>query len=143
MIKSFAIALGGSYLAYNQRKTLVKNENQSQTRNAICILYPHRDSRVFGLVSFQQENITSKTKITVNVKNLKPNSLHGFHVHEFGVLINNLFFSSFIVIEIIVIEISNIIKKYYYYYFLYINIYILLLNMLGSDRGLYLGWAAL
>ena len=53
-------------------------------RNAICILFPHGDSKVSGIVSFSQENITTPTKIIANVRGLKPNNLHGFHIHEFG-----------------------------------------------------------
>ncbi len=52
--------------------------------SALCILYPDGNSKVHGLVSFHQENYTAPTKISAVVENLKPNSLHGFHIHEFG-----------------------------------------------------------
>ncbi len=28
--------------------------------------------------------MTSPTKIVANIRGLKPNSLHGFHIHEYG-----------------------------------------------------------
>ena len=83
-----AILLGGAvsaslFQSYG-KKAKSADDNLSTTRNAICILYPDNDSGVHGIVSFQQQNITSPTKIIAHVRGLKPNSLHGFHVHEFG-----------------------------------------------------------
>lgn len=54
------------------------------TRNAICILYPNNGSKVMGLVSFQQENLASNTKIVASIKNLNPNSVHGLLIHSQG-----------------------------------------------------------
>lgn len=48
-------------------------------------MYPSGQSEVYGLVSFSQDNYLDKTKMTVHLKNLKPNSSHGFHIHEYGV----------------------------------------------------------
>ena len=58
-----------------QQNRVLRNagEDLSAARHAICILYPHGESDVYGLVSFSQENITSSTKIVASVKNLKPN----------------------------------------------------------------------
>lgn len=81
------ILLGGAASASlfaGMKKASNADDNLSTTRNALCILYPDGNSGVHGIVSFQQQNITSPTKIIAHVKGLKPNSLHGFHVHEFG-----------------------------------------------------------
>jgi superoxide dismutase, Cu-Zn family len=72
---------GINYFSTNPKTT---DDNMSTTRNAICILYPDNDSGVHGVVSFQQQNITSTTNIIAHVRGLKANSNHGFHIHEFG-----------------------------------------------------------
>lgn len=59
-------------------------EESPTTRNAICIMYPNKNSRVMGLVSFQQENISKDTKIVASIKNLNPNSVHGLLIHTQG-----------------------------------------------------------
>ena len=58
--------------------------NTKTKKSALCILYPDNDQGVNGLVSFYQENFSSKTKIVANVSNLSPNSLHGIHIHQYG-----------------------------------------------------------
>ncbi len=77
------MAIGSSFLIPEIKNSAV-DPTLSTARHAISILYPHGDSGVTGIVSFSQENITSPTKIIANVKGLKPNSNHGFHIHEFG-----------------------------------------------------------
>ena len=86
MFKSIGLALGSSLLMGLSHKTAnsATNEKLSTGRHAICIMYPHDNSGVKGIVSFSQENITAECKIVANLTGLKPNSLHGFHVHEFG-----------------------------------------------------------
>lgn len=37
-----------------------------------------------GTVKFTEELVNNKCKIEINLTGLKPNSLHGFHVHEAG-----------------------------------------------------------
>ena len=88
-----ALSLSTISLAYYKisSKFHYQNEDLSTTRNAICILYPD-NSDVRGIVSFSQKNITTPTKIVANVRNLNPNSLHGFHIHEFGDLTEGLIF---------------------------------------------------
>ena len=51
-------------------------------------MFPDNNSGVKGLVSFHQESYESETYIVANLKGLSPNSLHGFHIHEFGDLTN-------------------------------------------------------
>lgn len=88
------LAAGSVSTAFYTLSTL-KNKNKRQCsfsapieaptiRNAICILYPNEGSRVMGLVSFQQENISTDTKIVASIKNLNPNSVHGLLVHSQG-----------------------------------------------------------
>lgn len=63
----------------------VKNEeNKNLSRSAICLLLPETDQEVHGVISFHQEYPQDKTMIVANIRNLNPNSLHGFHVHEYG-----------------------------------------------------------
>jgi Cu-Zn family superoxide dismutase len=76
---SFGFA--ANYLGKNAEST---DDNLSTTRNAICILYPDNNSGVHGIVSFQQQNVTTACKVVAHVKGLKANSMHGFHIHEFG-----------------------------------------------------------
>ena len=44
------------------------------------------DTKINGIVKFSE--FENKVLIEVNIKGLKPNSLHGFHVHESGDLSN-------------------------------------------------------
>ena len=53
-------------------------------RSAICMIIPSANSSVRGVVSFYQESPADSTKIVANVWGLNPNSLHGFHIHEWG-----------------------------------------------------------
>ena len=71
-------------IKYHSTHVNTLDKDLSTARNAICILFPHGDSKVSGLISFTQDNITSATKIIANVRGLKPNNLHGFHIHEYG-----------------------------------------------------------
>ena len=51
------------------------------SRHAICILYPESSSNVKGIVSFNQESVNRPTQVVCSVKGLRPNALHGIHVH--------------------------------------------------------------
>mgnify|MGYP000933053082 FL=1 len=84
MLKSlFAASL--CTLAVSTRSRVNNADSKpSATRNAISILYPDGGSGVTGVVSFSQDTPTSKTNIIAHVRGLKPNSLHGFHIHEYG-----------------------------------------------------------
>lgn len=50
---------------------------------AIAVIHPTRDNKVEGTVRFDWISNT-RVKIIVDVKGLKPNTEHGFHIHEFG-----------------------------------------------------------
>jgi Cu-Zn family superoxide dismutase len=78
------LASTGITYGLSTKSSKTTDDNLSTTRNAICILYPDNDSGVHGLVSFQQQNVTAPCNIIAHVRGLKPNSLHGFHIHEFG-----------------------------------------------------------
>ena len=42
------------------------------------------DSPIKGVVRFTEDLETNQVRIDVNIIGLKPNSLHGFHIHEAG-----------------------------------------------------------
>ena len=84
LVKSLLISSASCLLA--NKFSPFKSEPQSTARNAVCILYPSSPNYASfkGIVSFQQESYTSPTKIVLSATGLKPNSLHAFHIHEFG-----------------------------------------------------------
>jgi superoxide dismutase, Cu-Zn family len=49
---------------------------------AIAVLTPTEGSQVTGAARFVQEG--NQVKITVNVQGLEPNSIHAWHIHEYG-----------------------------------------------------------
>ena len=50
---------------------------------AIAIIHPTKDNKVEGTVRFDWTK-PNEVKVVVDVKGLKPNTEHGFHIHEFG-----------------------------------------------------------
>ena len=58
---------------------------ETTTHYAVCIMNPDADSGVKGLVKLTQVH-PGKTKIVADITGLTP-GLHGFHIHEFGNLI--------------------------------------------------------
>ncbi|MBS2035743.1 superoxide dismutase family protein [bacterium] len=50
---------------------------------AIAVIHPTRNNKVEGTVRFDWVN-EHEVKVVVDVKGLKPNTEHGFHIHEFG-----------------------------------------------------------
>jgi len=63
------------------------NSDSPDLRKGICILNPESGQSASGVVTFEQDSSTSRTKIRGQFKGLAPNSMHGFHVHEFGNLL--------------------------------------------------------
>jgi Cu-Zn family superoxide dismutase len=49
---------------------------------AIAVLHPLGSSQVKGIVRFTSEG--DQLKVVADVEGLRPNSSHGFHIHEFG-----------------------------------------------------------
>ena len=87
MLKLLSISGGLIYL-HSASQTVSMSSQQEKltvTRNAICYLFPKDEKApVQGVVSFSQESYGSRTKLAAVVRGLKPNSLHGIHIHEFG-----------------------------------------------------------
>ena len=83
MLKS--LLLSTSFALLYRRSSSSHNDSPPVSRSAICILFPDQTFPNFrGIVSFHQEAPSSPTQIVVSARGLKPNSLHGFHIHEFG-----------------------------------------------------------
>lgn len=49
---------------------------------AVCVLASTEGSNVTGIIFFEQKG--DKVEVTGKVVNLKPNSKHGFHIHQYG-----------------------------------------------------------
>ncbi len=50
---------------------------------AVAVIHPTKNNKVEGTVRFDWVS-ASQVRIVVDMKGLKPNSEHGFHIHEFG-----------------------------------------------------------
>ncbi|KAL4494120.1 hypothetical protein ABPG72_016076 [Tetrahymena utriculariae] len=88
LVKSVLLGAAGTALfSFTNQKTY-KAEKNARERIAIAILYPAPGHDVTGAVTFYQKDLHSKTQITARLKNLNPNGLFGFHIHEFGDLTN-------------------------------------------------------
>jgi Cu-Zn family superoxide dismutase len=48
----------------------------------IAVVYPTEGNKARGVVRFVERN--GAVRVTARIEGLKPNSEHGFHVHEFG-----------------------------------------------------------
>lgn len=62
-------------------------DTQDTLRKAICILDPQPNESAKGVVLFEQESAHVNTRITGEFKNLAPNKKHGFHIHQWGNLL--------------------------------------------------------
>lgn len=60
------------------------SESLNVTKHAVCVLFPRDGSTVQGMVSFEQATFGAPTKVAAVIRGLKPNSLHGLHIHEYG-----------------------------------------------------------
>jgi len=58
--------------------------------NAICVLQPIGSSGITGVVIFQQTSASDPVLVTAKVSGLVSGSKHGFHIHEFGDLSDNV-----------------------------------------------------
>ena len=52
--------------------------------NTVYAIAVFTDSKIKGIVNFCEDLDTNQIRIDVNISGLKPNSLHGFHIHEAG-----------------------------------------------------------
>ncbi len=50
--------------------------------SAVAVIHPTRGNKVEGTVRF--EPVAGGVRVTADLQGLKPNSTHGFHIHEFG-----------------------------------------------------------
>ncbi len=71
-----------SLLLWSCTNTRSYSPGSMEPRTAIARIVPTTGNTANGLVRFEQLN--GKVKITAEIKGLKPNSLHGFHIHEYG-----------------------------------------------------------
>jgi len=55
-----------------------------EKKNQIYGIAVYTDDKIKGIVRFSELPNSNLINISVNIKGLKPNSLHGFHVHEAG-----------------------------------------------------------
>lgn len=49
---------------------------------AIAVIQPTAGNQVTGVIRFAQRH--GKVRVLADIKGLKPNAKHGFHIHEFG-----------------------------------------------------------
>ena len=64
----------------------------TKTHYAVCMMHEDKGSGVNGIVKFVQEE-GKEVKITAEISGLTPGE-HGFHIHEFGILLLYLKFAS-------------------------------------------------
>jgi len=57
--------------------------DEHEKTSAIAVLHPTEGNDVTGIVKFTPTE-DGKIKITATVKGLKPDSEHGFHIHQYG-----------------------------------------------------------
>jgi len=58
------------------------SQNDGRIGSAVAVLHPSAGSSVQGVVRFEQQ--PEQVVIRVELSGLKPNAIHGFHIHEFG-----------------------------------------------------------
>jgi Cu-Zn family superoxide dismutase len=56
----------------------------SMSKKPIYAIAVFNDDKIKGVVRFSEDLKNDRIKIDINIRGLKPNSLHGFHVHEAG-----------------------------------------------------------
>jgi len=47
-------------------------------------VFNNNDNKITGITRFTEDLETNQVRLDVSIRGLKPNSLHGFHVHEAG-----------------------------------------------------------
>ena len=72
----------------------VKIKEKKPSRRAICVLEPSNSMyKAGGLVEFEQVDSNKPTEISFELKQLKDNSVHGFHIHTNGNLYRDCIFT--------------------------------------------------
>jgi len=64
----------------------IMSNNKHEPIHAIAVF---NDEKIKGVVRFTEDLETNQVRLDVGITGLKPNSLHGFHVHEAGDLTDN------------------------------------------------------
>ena len=82
-ISAFSVSSGLIFLNSKNNKPSCE-EDANCKKAAICVLIPAKNSEAKGLVLFNQASYAAPTKIKGTFENLKPNSKHGFHIHQYG-----------------------------------------------------------
>lgn len=80
MLLFSGVVLGGCQKADSAAETPAATP--APIDRAIAIITPTDGNQVKGMVDFIQNNDT--VDITVRLEGLEPNSVHGWHIHEFG-----------------------------------------------------------
>ncbi|MEX0595159.1 MAG: hypothetical protein WD512_01585, partial [Candidatus Paceibacterota bacterium] len=68
----------------NAKNPKVNNRILPVSAIAVFTGISNTNDTVLGQVIFTEDLTLNRVKIELNLINLKPNSLHGFHVHEAG-----------------------------------------------------------
>ena len=93
MIRLLPTCLGASILLSRQMSISAEESNESNLKSAvrrsICLLRPTLNSKVSGMVSFEQNGFSEPTKVVASVNRANPNSKMGMFVHQYGDLLSN------------------------------------------------------
>lgn len=57
-------------------------DDQPAVVKAVAVVHPLGDAKVHGVVRFSQTD--DGVQVVADLQGLEPNSVHGFHIHEFG-----------------------------------------------------------
>ena len=80
-----SVAVCGLY--FSQQKRLAMSDDIGAARQGVCIMNSEKGETGFGIVKFKQQGVYSPTEISGEFTGLTPNHKHGFHIHQFGNLV--------------------------------------------------------
>ena len=86
-----AALLGLSSSMYMLKRTNDISESEQakdEVQRAVCILDPQPGQVAKGIVWFEQDHFSDIAMIDGRFTGLRPNHLHGFHIHQYGDLTN-------------------------------------------------------
>jgi len=87
---AFTMLTGASYFQQKNLMTPSKvgmSDNSDSARRAICILDSQPNEVAKGVVRFEQAGMFSRTRINGEFTGLASNHQHGFHIHQYGNLL--------------------------------------------------------
>jgi superoxide dismutase, Cu-Zn family len=79
---ALACSLVGTLIAAAPRQDGARHMDQIAPSGLIAVVYPTEGNKASGVVRFQQR--AEGVRVTARIEGLKPDSEHGFHIHEFG-----------------------------------------------------------